>query len=92
MKLKDALKRIEELEKRVCELEARPLLPAREEYHYHYHWPQPTYWPVFPAPVYPQPWWGAPTYTLGAGTCVETHAASVLAAGTSFNASYGPEH
>lgn len=48
MNLKQALKRIEELERKVRELEARP----REVHHYHHQVPQ--FIPAFPPPA-PQP-------------------------------------
>ena len=49
MNQKEALKRIEELERRVLELEARPLT----QNHYHYHYPQqPAQIPTYPQ----QPW------------------------------------
>jgi hypothetical protein len=56
MKTKDLLKRIEALEQRIRDLEARPVL-------------QPIYvpapYPAYPAPVYPpfQPWYVQPSIT-----------------------------
>ena len=49
MKLKDALKRIEELERKVKELEAHP----KQTFKYHY-FHQPAYMPPQPQPMYPQ--------------------------------------
>jgi hypothetical protein len=59
MNLKQALKRIEELERKVSELEARP----PQQIHNHYHYPQQQL-------GYPQgAWWtGQPTWTAGAGS------------------------
>ena len=57
MNMKEALQRIEELERKVRELEARP----PQHLHYHYNWQQPTY-----APMLPQPWIG-PTCIGAAG-------------------------
>lgn len=53
MNLKQAMKRIEELERKVRELEARPI----QQNHYHYHQPQQQLgWPQ-------GPWWtGQPTW------------------------------
>ena len=55
MNMKEALKRIEELERRVKELEAQP----KQEIHYHNypalpHYVPPSY-PWYPQPVLP--WW-----------------------------------
>lgn len=60
MNLKQALQRIEELEKRVKELEARPV-------EQHFHFPQAPLYPQYvPIPMYPQPW--SPWYvTSGSG-------------------------
>jgi hypothetical protein len=58
MTLKDALKRIEELERKVRELEARPA----QQMHYHYYWQQP----VYQQPILPQPWIG-PGIVCGSG-------------------------
>lgn len=45
MKIKDALKRIEELERKILELEARPQIV----YHNHYHtYPNPALYPFIP--------------------------------------------
>jgi hypothetical protein len=53
MNLKQALQRIEQLERRVKELEAKPM----GETHHHYHYHQPQYQPY--NPLYPyQPWCG----------------------------------
>jgi hypothetical protein len=49
MTLKDAMKRIEELERRLKELEAQP----RQVFEYHYHQP------AQPMPYYPW-WWNQP--------------------------------
>ncbi len=62
MNLKEALTRIEELERKVRELEARPA----QQVHYHYGVPQPQYFPVIPQPSLTppfQPHW--PQVTLG---------------------------
>ena len=60
MNLKQALKRIEALEARVRELEARPPY----QIHYHYEQPQPQYYPQIP--TYPVcPW--TPTWMGAAG-------------------------
>jgi hypothetical protein len=48
-------RRIEELERRIAELEARRPV----EYHYHYHLPVPQYYQLPPAQIYP--WWGTAT-------------------------------
>lgn len=53
MNLKQALQKIEELERRVKELEARPM--GETHHHYHYNYTQPQYQPV--NPIYP---WGSP--------------------------------
>ena len=70
MNLKNALKRIEELERKVKELETRPML----EYHFHTHNPAPLYQPLLPVlPVYPT-WLTYPSYpyiTYGAGNTTE---------------------
>lgn len=67
MNLKKALERIEALERKVKELEARPM----QKYHTHYHNEPPVYQPLLPQPILPtypfvpwQPtygpqWWGA---------------------------------
>jgi hypothetical protein len=57
MTLKDALKRIEELERKVAQLEARPF----GEHHYHYHYGAPQ----TPAPTYP---WSSPVIWAGGPT------------------------
>lgn len=75
MKLKEALKRIEELERKVRELEARP--PQVLEYHFHtqYVYPVPQY-PLLP--VSPQPWLPAgPTWIANVGTSVSGSSAIV---------------
>jgi hypothetical protein len=59
MTLKQALKRIEELENRVKQLEAAP----KQEYHYHYH--TPAYVPLQPY----QPYWVKPVWC---GTSADT--------------------
>lgn len=74
MKLAEALKRIEELERRVKELEAQP----RQEfhYHYHYHYSQPANY----APWHPcLPWVGdspaisiSPQYLQGASLTADS--------------------
>jgi hypothetical protein len=51
MTLKDALKRIEELERKVKELEGRPA----HQFHYH-HQPLPQGWPYYTQPVNPGPY------------------------------------
>lgn len=86
MKLKDALKRIEELERKVKELEARPA----QHLHYYYH-QQPSYYPTYP---YYQPWPTipqGPTWTIGAisGKAGDQPFFNV---GASSIASYGPDH
>lgn len=58
MKLKDALKRIEELERLVKELQAQP----KQEFHHHYHYQYQQPWYL------PQPWIG-PT-CIGAASAV----------------------
>jgi hypothetical protein len=64
MNLKQALKRIEELERKVRELEARP--PQQVHHHYHQHQPQP----LIGQPVPQQPMW-TPGWPLNPGpTCV----------------------
>ena len=50
MKLSDALKRIEELERRVAQLEARP--PAECHNHYHTYAPPIPHWQVNPLHPY----------------------------------------
>ena len=65
MKLKEALKRIEELERKVAELQAQP----KQDFHYPYYWQQPiyqqpAYLPQFPH--YPSVWMGA----WGQGTAI----------------------
>lgn len=72
MNLKQALKRIEELERRV------QLLEARQPAEYHYHFPQqPIYapLPVYPAPL--QPWQPAPWNPWYITTAGATSALSV---------------
>lgn len=65
MNLKQAMKRIEELERRVKELEAQP----KQVFEYHYHQPayQPQPW-YPPQPVYP--WSPYTTWGAGSGTFV----------------------
>lgn len=50
MKLAQAMKRIEDLERKVKELEARPM----QETHFHYHNAPPAYQPQI-SPMIPQP-------------------------------------
>ena len=68
MKLKDALKRIEELERKVAELEARP---AQIHHHYHQHQPliepQPLYQPGPLWPHSPNVWCAGSSVNIGAG-------------------------
>lgn len=64
-----ASKRIEELERRVKELEARRSV----EYHYHYHYGSPYNW--YPAPA-PQPWWQYTTTPTGIFTSGTTSGTS----------------
>jgi hypothetical protein len=59
MNLQQALKRIEELERRVRELETRPTE------HHHHHYPQPL-WPYYQQPTIPQPTWTVPQVWCGA--------------------------
>lgn len=56
MKLKEALKRIDELERRVLELETRK--PVESHFHYHYpqYIPTPQYVPSFPQPYWTTTW------------------------------------
>lgn len=56
MNLKQALQRIEELERKVKELEARPA----QQTHIHYHNQPPFYQPILPHPITPAPWIPAP--------------------------------
>ena len=52
MNLKQALKRIDELERRVRELEARP----QQVIHYHTHEASPVFPMPSPQPIAPNPW------------------------------------
>jgi hypothetical protein len=76
MTLKDALKRIEELERKVRELEARPA----QVFEYHYHQPAPAYAPQYPQyPYQPYPW--QPYITWGAGSSLQGQGALTFNAG-----------
>ena len=61
MTLKEALERIEALERKVRELESRPTI----QYHYH-QYPAP-YYPIFPNPIWISPT-PTPLYTI---TCAQ---------------------
>ncbi len=72
MKLADAMKRIEELERRVRELEAKPA----QESHFHYHYAQPVQLPQYQ----PQPWWSQPVWC---GDASGTWGATAIGGGSS---------
>lgn len=62
MNLQQAIKRIEELERKVAELEAIKQAPAVNHYHYH---PQPLY--QLPMPQRFDPWCGIVTTPISVG-------------------------
>lgn len=78
---KELLKRIDDLERKVKELEARPAT----QIHYHYAQPYPYYMPTYvPAP---QPWYPHPIWSTTAGAI--GHAGGVGSASSSY-VSYDP--
>jgi hypothetical protein len=73
MNLKQAMKRIEELERKVRELEARP----PQQVHHHYHQPQP----LIGQPYQQHPHWTPGWPLLPGPTCVGNVGVGIQASG-----------